>query len=234
MISLSSVRKRFIKLSLLFGRRDSLMINAFEILASASFPITSLSPDTPWIGLINDSFFLGLFARRFLNRSNYSLSEGQARYLLRLLNLFYQIGVKLTAHIRGADHDPWLRLVVGIEFPHGRAFILQTNRLIRAEGIDRLFLLLFDIGWADFRFWLAQSELIWAVELHYNEAWGALLGLKHPAFAEKDVQDCVIPDGVVHEWDVYTRWQLFIDLEHFFLKDPQLLIFLYPLHVTKT
>ena len=48
------------------------------------------------------------------------------------------------------------------------------------------------------------------------------------------MQDCVIPDGVAHERDVHTSWQLLIDFAQFFLKYPQLLIFLDPLHVTQT
>jgi hypothetical protein len=48
------------------------------------------------------------------------------------------------------------------------------------------------------------------------------------------VKDCIIPDGVAHERDVHTSWQLLIDFAQFFLKYPQLLIFLYPLHVSQT
>ena len=80
----------------------------------------------------------------------------------------------------------------------------------------------------------AQGELVRAVELHHYEARGALLGLEDPAFAKGDVQDRVIPDGVAHEGYVHTRWQLLIDFAQFFLKYPQLLIFLDPLHVTET
>jgi hypothetical protein len=102
--------------------------------------------------------------------------------------------------------------VVGLDFPQGRARLFQAERRIRAERIDTLLRLLLDIRRVGFRLWLAQSELVRAVELHYYEARGALLGLEDPAFAEGGVQDCVIPDGVAHEGDVHTRWQLLIDL----------------------
>jgi len=48
------------------------------------------------------------------------------------------------------------------------------------------------------------------------------------------VKDRVVSDGVAHEGDVHTRWQLLIDLAQFFLKYPELLIFLDPFHVTQT